>query len=170
MAFLLYKKTYCASTVLYEKDQSLKLGGRGGLIARQVQKLGAVGAEHWKLEVADLLDLAGLSAADENYGVVFDAAGSDANNVCLYELSRLHGSCRDTSTQLALDFTVLVDQSVGGDVKTFTQKFEISKSARLRVLCEMLALTGGPGGGDWKWAATSLQLGATLVQPVACSR
>jgi hypothetical protein len=32
------------------------------------------------------------------------------------------------------------------------------------LLGEMLALTGGPGGGDWKWDATSLQLGATVVQ------
>jgi molybdate transport system substrate-binding protein len=31
-----------------------------------------------------------------------------------------------------------------------------------RLLGETLALTGGPGGGDWKWAATSLQLGATV--------
>jgi hypothetical protein len=33
-----------------------------------------------------------------------------------------------------------------------------------RRLGETLALTGGPSGGDWKWAATSLQLGATMVQ------
>jgi hypothetical protein len=32
-------------------------------------------------------------------------------------------------------------------------------------LGEMLSLTGGPGGGDWKWGEAALQIGATVVQP-----
>jgi hypothetical protein len=31
-------------------------------------------------------------------------------------------------------------------------------------LGEMLSLTGGPCGGDWKWAESALQIGATVVQ------
>jgi hypothetical protein len=90
--------------------------------------------------------------------------GPDATNVCLYELSRIHGSCRDTSTQLALEFSVVVDQQIGDDAATFTRKFKITPPAQLKLLSEILALSGGLGGGDWKWSAPSMQLGATVVQ------
>jgi len=96
--------------------------------------------------------------------VLFDVAGPDATNVCLYELTRIHGSCADTSTQLALDFAVVVDQEIGDGAAAYAKKFEVTPSAQPRLLGETLALTGGPGGGEWKWAGTSLQLGATVVQ------
>jgi hypothetical protein len=94
---------------------------------------------------------------------LFDATGRDATSVCLYELARIHGSCCDTSTQLALDFSVVVDEEIGGNAVELTGKFEVIPPAQPKLLGEMLALTGGPGGGDWKWDATSLQLGATVV-------
>ena len=46
----------------------------------------------------------------------------------------------------------------------YVKSFEIRVPEKTRLLGETLALTGGPGGGDWKWAATSLQIGATVVQ------
>src|ERR1017187_4544579 len=126
MAFLIYKKYGNAETIRYEKLQSLKLGGRDGLIAKHVKTLTGDAPRSWKLGVSGLLKLAGFAGAVDELAVLFDVTGNDATNVCLYELSRIHGSCADTSTQLAL--------------------------------------SGGPGGGDWKWIGTSLQLGATVVQ------
>ena len=98
-----------------------------------------------------MLKLAGFAGAVDELAVLFDVAGPDATNVCLYELTRIHGSCADTSTQLALDFAVVVDREIGDDAAKFVKNFEIPVSAPPRLLGETLALTGGPGGGDWKW-------------------
>lgn len=162
MAFLTYKKTVTGANVRYEQLQSLKLGGRDGLVAKHVKTLSDEAARSWKLDTAELLKLAGLEAA--NTTVLFDVTGHDSSSVCLYELVKLHGSCRDTSTQLALDMTVVVDQEIGEDASVYAKIFEVPVPAKARQLGETLALTGGPGGGDWKWSAPPMQLGATVVQ------
>ena len=164
MAFLIYNKYGNAETIRYEKLQPLKLGGRDGLIAQHVRTLPAAATPSWKLSATALLKLAGFAGAVDELAVLFDVTGKDATNVCLYELSRIHGSCADTSTQLALDFAVVVDKEIGENAAEYARKFEVTPPAQPRLLGETLALTGGPGGGDWKWAGTSLQLGATVVQ------
>jgi hypothetical protein len=164
MAFLIYKKYGNAETTRYEKLQPLKLGGRDGLIAQHVKTLTGDQARSWKLGAGTLLKLAGFAGAVDELAVLFDVTGKDATNVCLYELSRIHGSCADTSTQLALDFAVVVDKEIGGHAAAYAQSFEIPVPEKPRLLGETLALSGGPGGGDWKWVGTSLQLGATVVQ------
>jgi hypothetical protein len=165
MAFLIYKKYANAETVSYERYKPLKLGGRDGLIAQHVKTLTDADARSWKLGAGALLKLAGCAGAVDELTVLFDVAGKDATSVCLYELTKIHGSCRDTSTQLALDFTVVLDQEVDGDVAAFAAKFEVTPPAKPKLLGETLALNGGPGGGDWKWGAPPMQLGATVVQP-----
>jgi hypothetical protein len=164
MAFLIYKKYGNAETIRYEKLQPLKLGGRDGLIAKHVKTLTGDQTRSWKLGASTLLKLAGFAGAVDELAVLFDVTGKDATNVCFYELSRIHGSCMDTSTQLALDFAVVVDEEMGDDAATYAQSFEIPVPEKPRLLGETLALSGGPGGGDWKWVGTSLQLGATVVQ------
>ena len=164
MPFLIYKKYGNAETVRYEKVQPLKLGGRDGLIAQHVKTLAADQTRSWKLGATGLLKLAGFAGAVDELAVLFDVAGKDATNVCLYELSRIHGSCADTSTQLALDFAVVVDEEIGDHAATYVDSFEIPVPEKPRFLGETLALSGGPSGGDWKWVGTSLQLGATVVQ------
>jgi hypothetical protein len=165
MAFLIYKKTADGKIVRYEKIKPLKLSGRDGLIARHVQTLSDAKTQSWQLDAAALLKLAGITPSSDGLAVLFDVTGRDATSVCLYELARIHGSCRDTSTQLALDFSVVVDREIGGNATEFAGNFEMTPPAQPKLLGEMLALTGGPAGGDWKWDATSLQLGATVVQP-----
>jgi hypothetical protein len=165
MAFLIYKKIANGKTVCYEKVKPLKLSGRDGLIARHVQTLSNAETQSWKLDAATVLKLAGIALGSDAFAILFDVTARDATSVCLYELARIHGSCRDTSTQLALDFSVVIDQEIGDNAAEFVGKFEIAPPAQPKLLGEMLALTGGPGGGDWKWDATSLQLGATVVQP-----
>ena len=96
--------------------------------------------------------------------MLFDAAGRDATAVCFYELTRLHGSCRDTSTNLALDFNVVLDQELDESKTDFAAAFEAPLAAKPKKLGEILALTGGPCGGDWKWGQPGLQIGATVVQ------
>ena len=164
MAFLIYKKNADGKTVRYEKIQPLKLSGRDGLIARHVKTLSDAETQSWKLDAAALLKLAGIAPGSDVLAVLFDVTARDATSVCLYELARIHGSCSDTSTQLALDFFVVVDKEIGDNAAEFAGKFEITPPTQPKLLGEMLALTGGPGGGDWKWDATSLQLGATVVQ------
>jgi hypothetical protein len=164
MAFLIYKRSPNAETIRYERLQPLKLGGRDGLIAQYVKTLTAEQIPSWKLSAPALLTLAGFPAARDEFSVLFDVTDRDATNVCLYELTRIHGSSRDTSTQLALDFTVVVDKEMGDEAVAYAQKFEIPLAEKPRQLGETLALTGGPAGGNWKWAGTSLQIGATVVQ------
>jgi hypothetical protein len=163
MAFLTYKKTVAGGNASYEQLQPLKLGGRDGLIARHVKTLPDEEQRSWKLDVPSLLKLAGVGAAEKT-AVLFDVAGKESTSVCLYELRTIHGSCRDTSTQLALDFAVVVDQEIGDDAPAYVQKFDIPVPDRPRLLGETLSLSGGPGGGDWKWGTPPMQLGATIVQ------
>jgi hypothetical protein len=163
MGFLTYKKTVTGGRAAYERLNSLKLGGREGLIARHVKTLSEDQCRSWKLEPAALLQLAGAGAAGGNLVVLFDVAGPEAASVCLYELGKIHGSCRDNSTQLALDFAVVVDQEIDGDAAAYARKFEVAVPERPRRLGETLSLSGGSGGGDWKWGAPPMQLGATII-------
>lgn len=162
MPFLIYKKTPVGINMRYERIKPLKLAGPGGLVARNVNSLTAGQTTSWKLDAAGLLKLAGV--AGENIAVLFDASSRDANAVCLYELTRLHGSCRDTSTNLALDFDVVLDREWDDAKEDYTSAFETVPPATPKKLGEILALTGGPGGGDWKWGPSALQIGATVVQ------
>lgn len=162
MAFLTYKKSVAGGKAGYEQLKPLKLGGRDGLIAKHVKSLKDAETRSWRLGAAELLRLAGLDA--KGVTVLFDVAGKDATSVCLYELVKIHGSCRDTSTQLALDMAVVVDQEIGDDAPAYAKKFEVEIPAKPRQLGETLSLSGGPGGGDWKWGTPPMQLGATIVQ------
>ena len=164
MAFLIYKKHLNGGAIRYEKLKPLKLGGRDGLVAQHVKTLSEDGLRSWKLDVPSLLKLAGVASSGDQLAVLFDLSGRAATSVCLYELARIHGSCRDTATQLALDFAVVIDQEIGDDAADFVKAFEVTPPAKPKLLGETLALSGGPGGGDWTWAGTSLQLGATVVQ------
>jgi hypothetical protein len=163
MAFLTYKKSVAGAKAGYEQIKSIKLGGRDGLVAKHVKTLREADHASWKLDIAGLLQLAGIDTATENLTVLFDVTGRDSTSVCLYELVRIHGSCRDTSTQLALDFAVVIDQEIDGDAAAYAKKFEVEIPARPRLLGETLSMSGGPGGGDWRWGTPPLQLGATVV-------
>jgi hypothetical protein len=162
MAFLVYKKSDAGKNIRYQRVQPLKLGGSDGLIARHVKSLPAGQTTSWKLEAAGLLRLAGV--AGENLGVLFDTAGGDATAVCFYELTRIHGSCRDTNTNLALDFNVVLDRELDEFKPDFAAAFEAPLVEKPKKLGEILSLTGGPGGGDWRWGNPALQIGATVVQ------
>ena len=168
MGFLIYNKTIAGETVRYERIQPLKLGGPDGLIARHVKSLLADEIAGWKLAVAGLLKLADF--AGENLAVLFDAASGDATTVCLYELVRIHGSCRDTRTNLALDFNIVLDRATFASQPDFTAAFEAPLVAIPKKLGEVLSLTGGPHGGDWKWGKPALQVGATVVQRATPAR
>jgi len=117
----------------------------------------------WKLDAAGLLRLAGV--AGENLGVLFDATGGSTRAVSFYELTRLHGSCSNTSTNLALDFDIILDEELAEYKPDFAAAFEVPLAAQPKKLGELLALSGGPGGGEWKWGQPGLQIGATVVQP-----
>ena len=161
MGFLIYKRMVANGGVRYAKLKPLKLGGRDGLIAKHVKTLADAETQSWKLDAAGLLQLAGHDAADS--AVLFDIAGRDATSVCLYELARIHGSCRETSTQIALDLSVLIDREVGEDAAEVAQEFDVPADVQAKRLGETMSLSGGPAGGDWKWGTSALQLGATVV-------
>jgi len=163
MAFLIYKKTEAGTDVRYERVQPLKLGGRDGSIARHVRSLPPEQSASWKLDVAMLLKQAGCEG--DHFTVLFNAAGGDTTAVCFYELTRIHGSCRDTSTNMALDFNVVLDRQLTESRPDFAAVFDVPLARTSKQLSEMLALTGGPDGGDWKWGSSALQIGATVVQP-----
>lgn len=161
MGFLIYKRTVANGSIRYAKLKPLKLGGRDGLIARYVKSLADAETQSWRLDVASLLRFAGHD--DVESAVLFDVPSRDATSVCLYELTRIHGSCRDTSTQLALDLLVLIDREVGEEAAHVTQEFEINAGVKPKSLREVLSLSGGPAGGDWKWGTSALHIGATVV-------
>jgi hypothetical protein len=163
MAFQIYKKTDTGKNIRYERIKPLKLGGPDGLVARHVKSLPAGQTESWKLDAAGLLKLAG--AAGENLGVLFETSGGKTKVFCFYELTRLHGSCRDTNTNLALDLNIVIDQEFDEFNTNSASSFEAPLAAKPKKLGELLVLTGGPCGGDWRWDQPGLQIGATVVQP-----
>ena len=163
MAFLVYKKSTDEPNVRYERVKPLKLAGATGLIARHVKSLQGEDIESWQLETPALLELAG--ANDGQATVLFDVAGPDASSVCLYELVRVCGSCRDTVTNLVLDFRIVLDANSDGLDPDFADDFEVPRVANPKRIVETLALTGGSGGGDWKWSKPAMQIGATVAQP-----
>ena len=163
MAFLSYKKTSSGGTLRYERGNPLKLSGTDGLIARHVRTLPAAQVASWKLGAPALLTLAGFEG--DGFTVLFELTGNDATEFCLYELTCVHGSCRDTSTNLALDFNIMFHCKMKGSTGEFGAVFEAPLAVAPKKLGEMLAMTGGPLGGDWKWADSAVQLGATVVQP-----
>ncbi|MGO8677802.1 MAG: hypothetical protein ACLQVX_18255 [Limisphaerales bacterium] len=161
MGFLIYKKSDAGTNIHYERVQPLRLGGADGLIARHVKSMPSDQTASWKLEATGLLRLAGV--AGENLGVLFDTASGDSTAVCFYELTRIHGSCRETNTNLALDFNVVLDRRLEESKPDFVAAFEAPLVERPKKLGEMLSLTGGPCGGDWRWGTPALQIGATVV-------
>jgi hypothetical protein len=164
MAFLIYKKSPDGAAVRYEKIKTIKLAGANGLIAQHVKTLRGNDAAKWKLEAAELLDLYGLPPNGDELAVLFDVTAPDAMNVCLYELLRIHGSSADYSTQLALDFSVVIDQLVDVETPEFAKDFKVILPIPPKLLGETLSLTGGANGGDWKWGGSAMQIGATVVQ------
>jgi hypothetical protein len=163
MPFLIYNKTAAGEHIHYERINPLKLAGPDGLIARHVRSLAAEQSAAWKFDAIGLIKLAG--ARGDTLGVLFDAARGDATAVCLYELTLIHGSCHDTSTNLALDFNIVLDRELSEIRPQSSAAFDTPLAATPKKLREILALTGGPGGGDWKWDASPMQLGATVVSP-----
>ncbi len=137
-----------------------------------VKTLSEAGMACWQLDDASLLTLDGV-ASDAGEQVVLFEVDTGSGCACLYPLECIHGSCRELSTQLALDFTVILDQAVDGDPAEFVKSFEVPLVRQRRRLCETLALSGGPAGGDWRWGQSALSLGATVVQahgsPAPCS-
>ena len=162
MGFLIYKRTNIGQTVRYQRIRPLKLAGMDGLLARHVKALPADETAGWKLETGSLLRVAGVT--EDNLTVLFDLTVTDTTAACLYELTRVRGSCRDTTTNLALDFNVVLDCEREALPRNFTAEFETSLGAQPKKFAETLSITGGPGGGDWKWGKPALQLGATVVQ------
>ena len=161
MGFLIYKKSSAGQNIRYERVKPLKLSGPDGPIARHVKTLRGDAAASWKLHAAELLPL--VNGTSENNQTVLFELGEGPANVCLYELTGIHGSSRDTATQLALDFIVVADQKVDGNALEFARCFDVPLAAKPKQLGETLALTGGPSGGDWKWGETAMSLGVTVV-------
>lgn len=163
MSFLIYKKTPAGANVRYERIRPLKLSGPDGLIARHVKSLADNQIPNWQLDAAALLKM--TESGGEPFTVLFNVAGDDATAVCFYELARIHGSCRETSTELALDFNVVLDGKLETPQPELSAVFEAPCTTMPKKIAELLALTGGPGGGDWKWGHSAMQLGATVVRP-----
>ena len=171
MPFLLYRCTPDGDRIRYEKLQSLKLGGAAGPVARHVKSLqGDAAEEGWELAPDSLAQLAGSPVPGDELAILFEVATGEPNAVCLYRLHRLCGVARDRKTHLSLDFEVLVDGAVGVAADEFTRAFTLPANHVGKRLREILQLSGGPDGGDWKWEAPAMKLGATLVSASSLTR
>ncbi len=166
MPFLLYRLQPSPGAVRFDRLHPLKLGGPSGPIARFVGSLQAEAAERgWDLPL-QTLTLEGQCLPDsDNVAVLFELSGGQPGAVCLYRLHRVNGVSRDRTTHLSLDFEVLVDEVVGTSMDGFKRSFALPAEPAGKRLREILQLSGGPGGGDWRWEPPAMNLGATLVGP-----
>jgi hypothetical protein len=166
MAFLIYKKQSAGTATIYERLKPLRLSGPDGPIAKYVHSLSAEAAsDGWRMDVAELLAFAGVSCAAGQPALIMDMGGDKPDEVCLYEVQRLSGACRENTTNLVLEFAVLVDEAVKTPVDQFKAGFDLPSDRSPRILQETLALSGGPSGGSWKWEAPAMNIGATVVAP-----
>jgi hypothetical protein len=168
MAFLMYRRTLEGNRIRYELEGPLRLSGVDGLIARHVGSLPAAEHASWKLDAPGLLSLALSTPVPDGLVVLFDITDRHGRGLCLYELKSIHGSCRDTTTQLAMDFNILVDQEPGGDAVQHGRAFLVAADGERKQLGEMMALSGGPGGGVWRWMNPGMNIGATVVRGQTC--
>jgi len=166
MPFLIYKRLPSGDSIRYERQQTFKVGGATGPIARFLKTLKGDAAEKsWELEPLTLVQFAGITANGDELAVLFEVKAGTPDAVCLYQLHRLCGVARDRKTNLSLDFEVLVDEVVSTPPEEFKRAFTIPAAKSGKCLREVLQLSGGPGGGDWKWENPAMNLGATLVGP-----
>jgi hypothetical protein len=128
---------------------------------------GTATEQGWELDSPTLVQLAGVSVNGDPFAVLFEVTGGETGAVSLYRLHRLCGVARDRMTHLSLDFEVLVDEMINAPPDDFKRAFTLPSNFRGKCLREILQLSGGPGGGDWKWEAPAMKLGATLVRPAA---
>lgn len=166
MAFRIYNRTPVLGGYRYQRQGAIKLAGPSGVIARYVGGLSSKQTDGgWKIPGADLPRLAGTPASSGNPVVLMDLGSSEPQAVCLYELMNICGSSRDTTTHLVLEFVVLIDEAVAGSPEDYRLDFTVPVSRPKRVLNETLLLSGGTGGGTWRWGAPMMNIGATLVTP-----
>jgi len=168
MAFLIYKRLSAGDFIRYERLRPLKLAGPTGPVAQFVKTLQtATVAQGWSLSVEAVLCLAGFTEDANELVVVFDLLPNEADAVCLYHLREIHGVANERTTHLSLDFELLVDGAVKVPALLFKSAFRIPAGQPAKRLREILMLSGGPGGGDWKWETPAMNLGATVVRPTA---
>ena len=171
MPFLIYKRLPSGDSIRYERLQSSKVGGAPGPIACFLKTLkGDAAEEGWELEPLTLAQFAGVTANGDGLAVLFEVPAGAPGAVCLYQLHRLCGVAHDRKTNLSLDFEVLVDEVVSTPLEDFKRAFTIPATKSGKRLREILQLSGGPGGGDWKWETPAMNLGATVVSPASHSK
>ena len=166
MPFLLYKRQVSGDSIRYERLQALKLGGVSGPIASFVGSLrGDAAKAGWEVPPLSLARPAGATGGGDDLVVLFEVATGEPGVLCFYQLRRLRGVARGRQTHLSLDFEVLVDEVVGAPPEDLKRAFALPASHRGKRLREILQLSGGPDGGDWKWEIPAMNLGATVVSP-----
>jgi hypothetical protein len=152
--------------VSYERLKPFRLTGPDGPIAAHVMGLPAEDAYGgWKLDAGEFLGRAGVTCEDGQPALVMDMGESRPGEVCLYELRRISGACREKTTNLAFEFQVLVDDVVKTPAARFKTAFDVASDRPCKIIQETLALNGGPSGGAWKWDAPAMNIGATVVAP-----
>lgn len=166
MPFIVYKYHVKDSTIYFERLRAIGLSGPQGAVAKFVKSLPADEVEEgWQMAPDTLIRLGGVSDTEGNMAVLFEVSTGDPNSLCLYRLHRLCGLTRDLKTHLSLEFEVLLDESVGMEASDLRRAFSRPTQPPGKRLCEVLQLGGGLGGGQWKWEAPAMNLGATLVNP-----
>jgi len=133
----------------------LRLGGKEGLVAKHVGKLGAAAETPWHLSEAELVDLAGGDRASE--AVFFRSAdGSDGESVGFCRLASLHGISTSDRTDLVCHFTQITAKPLENNVWSV-------KALKRGTLCESISLSGGITRGKWQWTDSPMSLGAAVV-------
>ncbi len=166
MAFLVYKRLTAGDSIRYERLRPLKLAGAAGAVAQFVKTLPpATAAQGWSLPVETLIQLAGITEDSTQLAVLFDLSPAEVDAVCLYRLLEIHGVAKEQTTHLSLDFELLTDAAIKVPALLFKAAFQIPAAQPRKMLREILMLSGGPGGGTWKWETPAMNLGATVVRP-----
>lgn len=164
MGFMIYRCRPAEDLLRYEQIKTLSLGGANGAIARFIRNSPRERlAGNWKMTPEELVEFSGSPGIGCELAVLLDMAPRDPSAVCLYQLQEIRGVCQPQSTQLALDFTVLLDHPVAARAGEYKISFTIPAVWPQKRLLEILVLNGGLEGGDWTWGTPAMNLGATFL-------
>ena len=164
MGFMIYTCRHAGDALRYEQVQSLNLGGTNGAIAQFVKTLPPERRyENWKLTPEEVVEFSGFPGAGYDLAVLLDMVPRDPSAVCLYQLEEIRGGFQGRSTQIALDLTVLLDTVVSKGASEFKSAFTAPPASSRKRLLELLVLSGGPEGGDWRWGSAPMNLGAAVL-------
>ena len=162
MAFWLYKK----ADDHYTRLNSLKFGGKNGLLARFLQSNAAQDTPFsWQLESEGLIELIDPSLNASEHEVVIDMLPEAMTEVCLYRVTSLRGVSEYDESDMVLACKILQQGPTKEAAISFKESFTVTTEPSSRQVVEAFHLAGGIATGTYRLGKPKMNIGAAICPP-----